>query len=157
MGMDIYGNSPDSDSGEYFRSNLWYWRPLWGMIEYLYPQYSEKVPSAYFNDGDGLNKKDSYDLSQLIKADIESGLIEKYVNNHMEFIKTIPQDDCQYCSETGYRLWPDSQTGFVTQSICNVCNGTLKTNNWQTNYCMDYDFVKEFQIFMQHSGGFKIW
>ena len=157
MGMDVYGVEPDLESGEYFRANVWYWHPLWKMIESLYPEYSEKVPLAHCNDGDGLDQKDSYDLSQLLKADIESGVIEKYVNDHMEALKAIPQDDCSYCFQTGYRLWPDSETGIVTQSVCNGCNGTLKVNNWASSYPMDFDFIKKFQTFMQHSGGFKIW
>ena len=30
MGFDVYGKDPDpgSGSGEYFRNNVWWWRPL---------------------------------------------------------------------------------------------------------------------------------
>jgi hypothetical protein len=30
MGMDVYGKEPKSDKGEYFRNNVWWWRPLAG-------------------------------------------------------------------------------------------------------------------------------
>ncbi|QOR55575.1 MAG: hypothetical protein UMS36scaffold28_65 [Phage 59_13] len=29
MGMDVYGVKPKSKQGEYFRNNVWSWRPLW--------------------------------------------------------------------------------------------------------------------------------
>jgi hypothetical protein len=29
MGMDVYGKDAVSEKGEYFRNNVWYWRPLW--------------------------------------------------------------------------------------------------------------------------------
>ena len=29
MGMDVYGIAPTSERGEYFRNNVWWWRPLW--------------------------------------------------------------------------------------------------------------------------------
>jgi len=29
VGVDIYGLRPKSEKGEYFRSNWWFWRPIW--------------------------------------------------------------------------------------------------------------------------------
>lgn len=156
MGMDVFGRNPKSKKGEYFRANVWYWRPLWTMIQNLYPTYAEKVPYAHSNDGDGLNAEDSYALAELLQRDIESGIIKQYVDDYMEDLKSIPQDDCTYCYQTGFRLWPDSKTGLVTQSVCNACNGSTKVDNWATNYPMDFELVKEFQIFMKNSGGFSI-
>jgi len=28
MGFDIYGSSPKSEKGKYFRNSVWWWRPL---------------------------------------------------------------------------------------------------------------------------------
>ena len=28
MGMDVYGENPKNEKGEYFRNNVWWWRPL---------------------------------------------------------------------------------------------------------------------------------
>jgi hypothetical protein len=28
MGFDVYGKSARSEKGEYFRNNVWWWRPL---------------------------------------------------------------------------------------------------------------------------------
>lgn len=29
MSFDLYGVKPMNEKGEYFRNNVWYWRPLW--------------------------------------------------------------------------------------------------------------------------------
>ena len=29
MGMDVSGMNPSSETGEYFRNNVWWWRHLW--------------------------------------------------------------------------------------------------------------------------------
>ena len=29
MGMDVYGKKPKGEKGDYFRNNVWWWRPLW--------------------------------------------------------------------------------------------------------------------------------
>lgn len=155
MGMDVYGRDPDNESGKYFRANVWYWRPLWGMIEDLYPTFAVKVPNAHYNDGDGLDAEDSYLLSQIMKIDIESGRLSEYVNSYEADRQNIPQVDCEYCSKTGYRIWPQSD-GSVFQKECNVCSGTLKVDHFAKSYPMHIDVVKEFQLFMEHCGGFSI-
>ena len=32
MGFDLNGVDPISKKGEYFRANVWWWRPLWGFV-----------------------------------------------------------------------------------------------------------------------------
>jgi hypothetical protein len=155
MGMDVYGSSPTSTEGEYFRANVWYWRPLWSMVEDLYCDLAEKAPNAHFNDGDGLNAKDSLDLSNRILQDLESGKIQEYVNGFNDSKNNIPDEDCTYCNQTGFRLW-NQDDGSVLQKQCNSCSGTLKVKPIETWYHMDMDLIKQFQVFLAHSGGFEI-
>ena len=155
MGMDVYGRKPLNESGEYFRANVWYWRPLWDMIDNLYPDIASKVPNAHFNDGDGLEETDTLVLSNLLKSHIESGFIDSYIQEYTENINSLPPEDCTYCNQTGYRIWPNDD-GSALQKQCNVCNGTLKYSNFASNYPMHIDVVKEFQFFLENSGGFQI-
>jgi hypothetical protein len=37
MGMDVFGKAPTRKVGEYFRSNVWYWHPLWHYCEEIAP------------------------------------------------------------------------------------------------------------------------
>ena len=52
MGMDVYGKAPTAEVGEYFRRNVWGWRPLWDMCLDLFPELTEKVEYGHSNDGD---------------------------------------------------------------------------------------------------------
>ena len=31
MGMDVYGKNPSNGDGEYFRANVWSWRPIYSL------------------------------------------------------------------------------------------------------------------------------
>jgi hypothetical protein len=155
MGMDLFGKNAKNKQGDYFRANIWYWRPLWAMIENLYPQYANKVESAYTNDGSGLNHKDSLALSKLINRDLENGSIKKYIEDYTSHINSLPQEDCDYCNQTGFRTW--NENGVEVQKSCNVCHGELKVNSFATNYPMDYDLVVTFQAFLENCRGFQIW
>ena len=155
MGMDVYGKDPVDDSGVYFRANDWYWHPLWGMIEDLYPDIAGKVPNAHYNDGDGLNKKDSLTLANLMKSDLESGKLDQYVNKYEEQRSNIPKLPCHYCNETGQRIWPQ-EDGSALQKECNSCKGTALMDDFDSHYPMHIDVVKEFITFVENSGGFNI-
>lgn len=155
MGMDVYGTNPSDQKGEYFRANVWFWRPLWGLVEDLYSEYAEKVPNAHYNDGDGLNSEDSYALALLFKRDIENGTLESYVDEYEKARSSIPKEPCSYCSQTGHRLWPQDD-GSVLQKLCNVCQGSLEVDNFASHYPMHIEVVKEFQQFLEHCGGFQI-
>ena len=32
MGFDLFGRTPTADNGRYFRSNVWWWRPMHALI-----------------------------------------------------------------------------------------------------------------------------
>lgn len=155
MGMDVYGNKPTDPKGEYFRANVWYWRPLWTMIENLYPDIASKAPNAHYNSGDGLDAIHSSILAALMKYHIDSGVIDNYIKQYTDSINSIPDEDCTYCNKTGYRIWTNSD-GSAYQQQCNVCQGTLKYPNFASNYPMHIDVVKEFQQFLENCGGFQI-
>ena len=59
MGMDVIGVQPKTETGEYFRNNVWYWRPLATFIQDVYPHIAEKCTYWGSNDGDGLDAEDS--------------------------------------------------------------------------------------------------
>jgi len=154
MGMDVYGKKPTDPKGEYFRANVWYWRPLWIYIDTIKPDLTSKVQNPHTNDGDGLNAKDSRLLAQLLQKEIESGNTEKYIKEYMEYLDSIPLEECEYCDKTGYRTW--NENGLEVQKVCNSCNGKLQVKSFQTYYPMDFDLVKEFQQFLNYCGGFQI-
>jgi hypothetical protein len=155
MGMDVYGNNPKNEQGEYFRSNVWYWHPLWDCLDQLHPTLCQKCESPHDNSGSGLNSRDATALAKLLKKDLENGTIEEYIKQYDEHLNSIPLEDCCYCNNQGTRDW-DQLDGTVLTKTCNACNGTLKVKSFATHYHMDLDLMKEFQIFLENCGGFRI-
>jgi hypothetical protein len=159
MGMDVYGIKPKNESGSYFRSNVWYWHPLWDCLEELHPILCAKVESPHDNSGSGLNARDSLALSKLLKKDLEDGTIERYITQYMDHIASIPKEDCTFCDGLGVRTWKQQDADGLEEDVtkpCNACNGTLKVDNFKTNYPMDFELMLEFQVFLENCGGFQI-
>lgn len=173
MGMDIYGNKPTTEKGEYFRNNMWWWRPL---ADFCIERYADEVgfdgTSWHYNDGAGLDAEKALHLARLIRNDLENGSVLVYEQAYREKISELPREKCRLCDGTGIRtdhvgqemnmptqeLSPEVQilTG-RTHGWCNGCGGEGTTEHWLANYPFDIENVREFADFLEGCGGFAIW
>lgn len=70
MGMDVYGKAPTSEVGEYFRNNVWWWRPLADYILKVHPDLASSCAEWHSNSADGLNAAESVTLADALDADL---------------------------------------------------------------------------------------
>jgi hypothetical protein len=171
MGMDVYGNEPTSEVGEYFRRNVWGWHPLWEYVENIHPEIAELVEHGHSNDGDGLNASDSVRLAKLLQEDLGSGTASEYIAERGKMLADLPKEECRQCHGTGIRtdeagvaqgmsereLSPEIAilTG-RTKGWCNGCHGEGFNEPFATNYYLEEEDIREFADFLLESGGFKI-
>jgi len=156
MGMDVFGIKPTTENGKYFRSNLWSWRPIHFLCEYL----NEKnnlgldLTSWEYNDGAGLNSKQSKILAKKL---------EQYLDNH----PYLKEDDdrmyiCLGCwsdvdnkfvdSTTDRKLSKQYKKGTVLYSSVVTKGGKIVTSSHSTSL----SHFKNFITFLNSCGGFSI-
>lgn len=172
MGMDVMGVKPTSETGKYFRRNVWGWRPLWQYVEVMHSDLANLVPYSQSNDGDGLNRMKSEELSKRLMNDYENGVVDTYIVARNEYLSELERPECNLCEGTGIRtdkvgtdmLMPQRElepemamlTG-RTVGWCNGCSGEGKRDNWETSYYLEKDDIKDFAEFLADCGGFEIW
>lgn len=170
MGMDVMGLEPSSERGEYFRNNVWYWRPLWNYCVSVAPELCDDI-DGHMNDGDGLDEEGALELAAILRKELAGGGTEKYKEEYYRQLAALPQKDCKHCEATGIRtdtvgvemgmptkeLSPEMQilTG-RTHGWCNACDGEGKRGDWRTEYPFDVENVRDFAEFLAESGGFAI-
>ena len=155
MGVDVYGNAPTTEQGEYFRNNVWAWRPLADYIIDTSPQIAAGCCSWFTNDGEGLNAKDSTALADALQAEIDAGHTESYAKIRDAEIAAMPNMPCRICGGTGRRLpSPDVGPGELP---CNGCDETGSVRPWDSHYPFWVENVQGFVTFLRGCGGFKIW
>ncbi len=71
MGMDVCGRKPRSDTGKYFRNNIWWWHPLASFCEYVAPDITAGCKYWHSNDGDGLKAAASVALANKLQEAID--------------------------------------------------------------------------------------
>jgi hypothetical protein len=171
MGMDVYGVKPKNEKGEYFRNNVWWWRPLADFICTNYDDIASGCESWHSNDGDGLDDALAESLAWSLKEDIANGTVDKYAQTYNEWRSSLPREACELCECTGIRtdevgvemgmptkeLSPEGQilTG-RTYGWCNACDGVGTKESWLSAYPFDVENVKRFAEFLENCGGFQI-
>ena len=172
MGMDVYGKNPTTEAGEYFRNNVWWWRPLWDYCLDLHGDICDKVENGHSNDGDGLDAFDASLLSDRLMMDISTGVTAAYERKRNKYLSTLPRTDCRLCGATGVRTddvgvangMPekelDLETAIVlgrTHGWCNACHGEGKCEDFQASYGFSIENVRKFAEFLKDCGGFSIY
>jgi hypothetical protein len=170
MGMDVYGNNPISEKGEYFRNNVWWWRPLWDFCEEIAPELTQGV-NGHYNDGDGLDEEGAKALANILTISLSEGVVDTYEQKRKEYLDSLPKEPCKYCEATGVRtdnvgvehgmdvqVLSDAEASALGRTIgyCNGCQGKGVTDSWETHYPFSRTNVEEFAEFLADSGGFKI-
>jgi hypothetical protein len=171
MGMDVYGKKPQNETGEYFRRNVWGWRPLWDYCLDRHGKVAGKVKHGHSNSGDGLGKNGSLKLAGLLRQDIADGSAKDYIDQRNAYLAGLERLACDLCEGTGIRSdeggvangMPDQELTLPMKVLtgrshgyCNGCGGEGKKDNWETNYFLDLDDITEFAEFLENSGGFQI-
>lgn len=170
MGMDVYGNNPISEKGEYFRNNVWWWRPLWDFCEEVAPELTQGV-SGHYNDGDGLDEEGAKALANILTISLAEGVVDTYKIKRDEYIASLPKEDCNICNTTGIRtdsvgveygmdvkVLSDVEASALGRAIgyCNGCLGLGWKESFETHYPFERANVEEFAGFLAECGGFRI-
>lgn len=176
MGMDVYGKNADDARGEYFRANVWWWRPIPEIISMIAPEIYAKCEHWGSNDGDGLDGESAKALADIIDRKIEDGSLQAIIDARQAVLNELPDDECRLCNSTGIRTdaigvkqgmpseivdsadiapgRPNPRAGQV--GSCNACHGAGFVRPWGSLYPTTIEVWKEWSVFCRHCGGFEI-
>jgi hypothetical protein len=169
MGMDVYGKNPSAPEGEYFRNNVWHWRPLAIYVQEVAPDITSHCKYWHSNDGDGLNKARSVKLADKLMDEILAGRTKAYEEALTARIAALPRKECWLCQGTGVRSDAIGMSnGFVDRIVtadnrrkgqrgwCNACEGDGTLAHDESHYPFSTENVLNFAKFLLKCGGFEI-
>lgn len=170
MGMDVYGEAPANETGEYFRANVWNWRPLATYCCEIAPEITSRCTYWQSNDGDGLDAESSAKLADALQVEIDSGRCALHAEAWAEGQELASDEKCSLCAGSGVRSDAIGiQMGQHTRLIdepghrrngrrgwCNGCNGRGTVRPSATLYGFSAERVQNFVHFLRACGGFKI-
>jgi len=174
MGFDLYDVESKSEVGDYFRNNVWWWRPLWDYVCLTCGDLltAREAELGYFNDGVLIRKRKAERIADRLEGLLRDGKVKEYERSYREWQDNLPDEVCWLCSGTGKRSdelvqkWYEEATDKSEYEIladgtiamtCNACGGSGREKAWAANYPFDEENVKEFIEFARNSGGFRIY
>ena len=175
MGMDVYGLEPRKEKGEYFRINVWWWRPLWAFVTHIDELYSEEknanrliseemYQSGHCNEGAGLQTQEDCDelLNRLGWA-IEEGLAdarEKEIKEAMEEAKQhnkfIEKQRNDFKAKMKKKLGKEVPPIEYPKEDFKEWEKISMQENYNAHYPFSVENVEEFCSFLEDCGGFSI-
>jgi len=148
MGYDLYGTNAKSEKGDYFRNNVWWWRPL---AEFVTDRCEVSSPDDWFhNSGHKVTAEEANQISEILNGLLSHGAVATYEKEYTTRLAELPDDVCDICHGVGVR------NDEVVRGTCNACLGKGTVRPWATNYPFSEENVREFAEFCEQSGGFEI-
>lgn len=153
MGFDIIGRDARNKKGEYFRSNGWWWHPLW---EYVYEVCNDiltekDLENGGFNGGHFINRDKAQRIATRLEHLLKQGEVKKYARQRKQALDKMPDVGCDLCRGTGIR------NDRYVKGRCNKCLGKGKIMPEVSESPFSVSNVKDFAGFCKNSGGFQIW
>lgn len=141
MGMDVNGREPKNAAGEYFRANVWSWRPLLSLIIEANALHGvgideDTLHGMGYNDGIGL--EDQFMCDRLADA------LHKVMSEPPKTLEMV-----------GDRLEKPSDMR-ISHDGTFLPRGTSRTEG-ESAYSITQEHVARFIVFLRGCGGFEVW
>ena len=120
----------DSETGGYFRANVWWWRRIWIFTCIVCEDVmtDDDRDAGDSNSGTEIDEETCVKMLPLMKEAVKDGRAMEYQKTVKEYIESAPKKE----------------------------NGMYEDDHWLANYPFNVEFFKEFTTFVERSGGFTI-
>lgn len=165
MGFDISGLNPKNEKGEYFRNNVWFWRPLAHYVLEETKVISQNDKEKWhYNDCHEITKQEALQIAKQLRHLINSGHTKKFSRDWETRRKKIEKYNEQVEKELEVHT-KQVQTKMKDSNLAPKDFPKKDLDKWERIYSKknsdgSYPFsvenVEEFAEFCENSGGFSI-
>ena len=151
--------------GSYFRSNVWYWRPLWNFVTAGCSDIlSEKdIEGGYENGGHRISKTKSKRMASRIRNLIKIGAAESFeeltnatMEKAREHNKNVDREMQVLREEVAMNYGEGLVPRDYPEPFKSKWDKIQSKRNWSDSYPFSAEFLNEFASFCDQSGGFEI-
>ena len=145
--MDGYENV---NPGNYFRNNVWWWRPLWHYVCQTCDDIltEEDMEGGCSNSGHEINADKALTIGVRLHAAVLDGSVQEWKDGYDKETAALPKEPCFRCNGNNH--------GHNKKKDCKSCDKTGERENWQSSYPFHVENVKHFATFCIESGGFEV-
>ena len=146
--------------GEYYRNNVWWWRPLAQYIIEHTNCVSEKDAERWaYNDGHEVTEQEAKAIAKQLKHLIKKGHTQKHYEEYEKERKkaeTYNEKVQKQLKAFEERVGKDKAPNDYSKEDKKKWDSIWEKKSWTANYPFSVENVKEFAEFCEDSGGFTI-
>ena len=151
--------------GDYFRSNVWWWRPLADyIIQYTNCVSHEDVKHWGYNDGHEVSEEEAKAIAKQLKHLIKTGHTRKHAEDYErerkkaeDFNKRIEKKLKAFQRSVEKKMGKDNVApNDYSDEDKDKWDSLYDKKKWGANYPFTVNHVTEFIEFAENSGGFRI-
>ena len=151
--------------GSYFRANVWYWRPIWSFVcgacnDILTENDMER---GSFNDGHKISKTKAKRIAARLRKLDKSGIIQTWEDEMMVHInkarkhnEEIDLDLSIFMAEMKMNYGDDIVPAKLSKKHKAKWQEIYDKKKWDAHYPASREYIIEFSVFCDASGGFEI-
>ena len=155
----------ENNPGDYFRNNVWYWRPLWSFVSHhcMNILTEKDISGGTYNDGHKISKTKSLKIAKKLSQLIADGTVAHYEKEYR-----LGYEEAQVWNEEVNEMLKDIKARVKLKfgkemapvdypaPFKSEWDKTYGKKNYDGHYPFSADNVEEFAKFCQQSGGFTI-
>ena len=162
MGFDISSTgNHKTPKGEYFRNNVWWWRPLAQYIIDYTNCVSEKDAEKWgYNDGHEVSEAEAKAIAKQLRHLIKTGHARKHENEYEKERKKAEAFNNKIEKQLNAlqeKIGKDIAPNDYSKEDKKKWDDLYEKKIWGANYPFSVNNVAEFAEFCEDSRGFKIW
>ena len=162
MGFDISSTGKHKSSkGEYFRNNVWWWRPLAQyVIDHTNCVSEEDAEKWSYNDGHEVSEEEAKAIAKQLRHLIKTGHARKHENEYEKERKKAEAFNNKIEKQLNAlqeKIGTDIAPNDYSKEDKKKWDDLYEKKIWGANYPFSVNNVAEFAEFCEDSRGFKIW
>ena len=159
---DQYG---EDNPGDYFRNNVWWWRPLWNFVCNTCDDFlSERdMEAGDYNDGRKIAKYKAIKIGKRLSENLADGTVDM-VYRRYELTKAkadvhnkkVEKEMDKISEQCKDKHGKDLVPAHYPEPYKTMWNDMYSTKMWESDYPFNKSNIEEFAKFCLQSGGFTI-
>ena len=155
----------EENPGEYFRANVWYWRPIWNFVCAACDDFlsDADMDAGCSNSGDRISKTKAKRIASRLRNLDKQGIIQSWEDEMMipykkakEHNKKVEEEMEEFRKEMIEKHGKDIVPADYPKEDYAKWNEIYSKRDWSSSYPPSREHIVRFSRFCEESGGFEI-
>ena len=156
----------NNNPGNYFRNNVWWWRPLWSFTcdhcaDFL---TEDDMNGGCYNDSYIITEDKAVAIAERLYEALKEPETQEYLDNHMKAMEKAKkhnemiEQEKKALDEIAVAITGDKNVAPIDypKDLNKKFDELMKKRDWASSYPINRENIENFARFAEQSGGFSI-